>query len=419
MNLSSLRQRLPLLVILAISFLGTVGMTIVFPVLPFLIRPYVANDGQLALWVGIIEAVYAACALLSAPVLGALSDRLGRKPILVVSLIGSTIGWVLFGIGGALGVFLIARVIDGFTAGDMSVGFAYLADITEPEDRAKRFGLAGAVGGVGTLIGPALGGLLTPISLTLPVFVAAALTAVTAVLALVVLPESLDPARRSARVTIGDLNPFRPLVGVVRRVELRPLFVALALLGVTMGVVASNVSVLALDAVAWGPVQIGLLLSGVGVVDIVVQGVLLGLFVKLAGERGVVVAGFAGIGVACGLMALVGSVVPVSLLLVVAGLLFAMSEGATTATLNGLLSRRAGDDEQGWLAGGMSAIGSATQLVVPILAGFLYARVAPSAPYVFAAVAALAAMVVIAARVPASAASSPATAGPARTVEPA
>jgi DHA1 family tetracycline resistance protein-like MFS transporter len=396
MNLKRFSGQLPLLVILSISFLGTVGMTIVFPVLPFLLRPYVADDGQLALWVGIIEAVYAACALLSAPVLGALSDRLGRKPILVVSLIGSTIGWFMFGIGGAMAVFLVARVIDGLTAGDMSVAFAYLADITEPEDRAKRFGLAGAVGGVGTLIGPALGGLLTPFGLAVPVFVAAGLTAVTAVLALVVLPESLDPSRRSKTVAIGDLNPFRPLVGVVRRVALRPFFIALALLGVTMGVVATNISVLTLDAVAWGPVQIGLLLSGVGVVDIVMQGFLLGWFLKIAGERGVLLSGFVGVGVACLLFALVGSLVPVAALVVVGGLLFAMSEGATTATLNGVLSRRAGDDEQGWLAGGMSAIGSATQLVVPILAGLLYARIAPSAPYILAAVAALSAVAILA-----------------------
>ncbi|HYC07475.1 MAG TPA: MFS transporter, partial [Candidatus Binatia bacterium] len=328
----------------------------------------------------------------------------------------STVGWVLFGIGGALGVFLVARVIDGLTAGDMSVSFAYLADITAPEERAKRFGLVGAIAGVGTLIGPALGGLLTPISLAAPVFVAAGLTAVTAFLALVVLPESLDPARRSSAVSIGDLNPFRPLVAVVRRVDLRPLFIALALLGVTMGVVASNVSVLALDAVAWGPIQIGLLLSGVGIVDIVVQGVLLGLFLKTAGERGVLLAGFAGVGFACGLMALVGSVVPSPVVLITAGLLFAMSEGATTATLNGVLSKRAGDDEQGWLAGGMSAIGSATQLVVPILTGILYAQVAPAAPYVLAAIAAISAVAILAAWLPASA---PVETGPVQTAEPA
>jgi MFS transporter, DHA1 family, tetracycline resistance protein len=395
-------QRLPLLVILAITFLGTLGMTLVFPVLPFLLRPYVADDAGLALWVGIIEAVYAACALLSAPVLGALSDRIGRRPILVVSLVGSTIGWLMFGIGGALAVFLLARIIDGLTAGNMSVAFAYLADITAPEDRAKRFGLAGAVGGVGTLIGPALGGLLTPFGLAVPVFVAAGITAVTAVLALVVMPESLNPAHEPSPLSLADLNPFRSLIAVVRRVELRSLLVVFTLLCVAMGVVATNISVLALHAVTWGPIQVGLLLTGVGAVDIVMQGVLLGVFLKVAGERGVVLAGLAGVGVACGLIALVGSLVPSAILLVVAGLLFAMTEGATTATLQGLLSRLAGDDEQGWLAGGLTALGSATQLVVPVLAGVLYAQVAPSAPYALSAIALIVTVGILAPRMLAS-----------------
>jgi MFS transporter, DHA1 family, tetracycline resistance protein len=401
-------------VILAIGFLGAVGMTIVFPVLPFLLRPYVADDAGLALWVGIIGAVYAACALVSAPVLGALSDRVGRRPVLVVSLVGSAIGWLLFGIGGALGVFLLARVIDGVTAGNMSVTFAYLADITAPEDRAKRFGLVGAVGGMGTLIGPSLGGLLTQFGLAIPVFVAAAVSAITAVLALVVLPESLAPERRSSAMALRDLNPLRPLVDVVRRVELRSLLLAFALLCVTLGVVASNVSVLALDTVGWGPIQVGLLLTGVGAVDIVVQGVLLGLLLKLIGQRGVVLAGLAGVGVACGLLALVGSFVPSALLLVIAGLLFAMSEGMTTATLQGLLSTAVSDDEQGWLAGGLAAVGSATQLVAPIAAGVLYAQMAPSAPYALSAIGVIAALAILVPRVRVSA-----TAAPLGTAEPA
>ena len=395
-------QRLPLLVILAISFLGTLGMTIVFPVLPFILRPYVADDAGLAVWVGLIAAVYAACALLSAPVLGALSDRIGRRPVLIVSLVGSTIGWVMFGIGGAMAVFLLARIIDGLTAGNMSVAFAYLADITAPEDRAKRFGLAGAVGGVGTLIGPALGGLLTPFGLAVPVFVAAGITAVTAVLALVVMPESLNPAHKPSPMSLGDLNPFRPLAAIVRRVELRSLILVFTLLSVALAVVATNISVLALDAVAWGPVQVGFLMTGVGAVDIVMQGVLLGVFLRVAGERGVLLAGLAGVAVACGLMALVGSLLPSAVLLAVAGLLFALTEGATTATLQGVLSRLAGDDEQGWLAGGLTALGSATQLVVPILAGLLYAQVAPSAPYALSAIALIVAVVILAPRLLAS-----------------
>lgn len=209
-------QRLPLLVILAISLLSALGMGIVFPVLPFVVRPYVGSTGDLAFAVGAIDSVYAACALLAAPLLGALSDRIGRRPVLVASLVGSAVGWTVFGIGGAIWVLVLARIVDGLTAGDMSVAFAYLADITPAEDRAKRFGLAGAVSGVGFLVGPALGGMLAPISLTLPLFLAAATTAVTALLALVVLPESLSREQRAA-ARPADLNPIRPLFDALRR----------------------------------------------------------------------------------------------------------------------------------------------------------------------------------------------------------
>ena len=194
-------QRLPLVIILAVSFLSTVGMALVFPVLPFLVGSHIGDAGSTAFWVGILEAVYAACAFVAAPFLGALSDRIGRRPVLIVSLIGSAIGWVLFGLGGALWVLFFARIVDGLTAGDMSVAFAYLADITAPEDRARRFGLAGAIGGVGFLVGPAIGGLLASVSLAAPMFAAAAVSVLTAILAAVVLPESLDPAseRSSSR----------------------------------------------------------------------------------------------------------------------------------------------------------------------------------------------------------------------------
>lgn len=379
-------QRLPLFVILAVSLLGTIGMGIVFPVLPFILKPYVGSTGDLALAVGAIDSVYAACAFIAAPLLGALSDRIGRRPVLVVSLLGSAVGWFVFGIGGALWVFVLARVVDGLTAGDMSVAFAYLADITPAKDRAKRFGLAGAVSGVGFLIGPALGGMLAPISLTLPIFLAAGITAITAVLALVVLPESLTPEQR-ASAKPADLNPVRPLMDALRRPHLGPLVLGFGLLSLVMALMVTNLPVLALDAVGWEPLQIGLLLSGVGVMDIVVQGVLLGLLLKLMGERGVVLAGIAGMGVSSAMVALVGSLVPSPWVLLLASMILAIAQGASQATLQGLLSSRVGDDEQGWLAGGLSSINSATGLVGPLLTGFMYQQISRSAPYVAGVVA--------------------------------
>jgi MFS transporter, DHA1 family, tetracycline resistance protein len=375
------RQRLSLIIILTIVLLSGLGMSLIFPVIPYLVEPYAGSPSSLALWVGILEAAYAACALFAAPFLGSLSDRIGRKPVLVISLAGSALAWTIFGIGGALWVFLAARLVAGVFGGDLSVAFAYLADITPAEERAKRFGLAGAMVGVGTLVGPALGGLLSPIGLAVPVFATAGITALTAVLALVALPESLAEERRSDEVNVTDLNPIPQVMAAARRPGMPRLIAGFAVLSLTMSMFVSNVAVLALDAVGWQPVQLGALLSAVGLTDIIVQGVLLSFLIKLFGERGVIFGGLAGIAVASGLLVLVGSLAATGALLVAGGLLYATAEGSTTATLQGVLSQNAGDDEQGSLAGGLSAAGSATQLVGPLLAGVLYSQISRTAPY--------------------------------------
>jgi MFS transporter, DHA1 family, tetracycline resistance protein len=377
-------QRLPLLIILAVSFLSTVGMTLVFPVLPFVVGAHVKDTGSTAFWVGILEAAYAACAFVAAPLLGALSDRIGRRPVLIVSLIGSAVGWVLFGLGGALWILLIARVIDGLTAGDMSVAFAYLADITAPEDRARRFGLAGAVGGVGFLVGPAAGGLLASVSLAAPLFAAAAVTLLTAILTAIALPESLDLERRTKRLALADINPLRTIGDAVRRPGLGPLILAFALAAVPLALMAGNFPVLAMNVLSWNTIDIGLLLSAVGIVDIVIQGGLLVLLLRVMGERGVVVGGLLGQAFGCGLIVVMAAFLPASWLFVTGALLFAMAQGATGAVLQGVLSQAVGDDEQGWLAGSMSAISSAVQMVGPLLAGLLYVQVGAFAPYLLA-----------------------------------
>ena len=301
-----------------------------------------------------------------------------------MSLIGSAIGWVMFGLGGALWILLLARIIDGLTAGDMSVAFAYLADITAPEDRARRFGLAGAVGGVGFLVGPAIGGLLASVSLAAPLFAAAAVTLLTALLSAVALPESLDPAKRTKRLSLADVNPLRALGEAVRRPGLGSLILVFALAAVPLALFGGNVPVLVMDVLSWNTVEVGLLMSGVGIIDIIVQGGLLALFLRLMGERGVLVGGLLGQAFGCGLIVAMAAFLPASWLFVTGALLFAMAQGATGAVLQGVLSQAVGDDEQGWLAGSLSAIGSAVQTVGPLLAGLLYLHVASFAPYLVA-----------------------------------
>ena len=375
------RSNLSLVILLAIGFLTALGLSLVFPVLPFLVARSTGDSGQVALWVGVLASVYAGCALFAGPILGTLSDRVGRKPILVICLVGSAIGWVIFGIGGSILALLLARIVDGVTAGEQSVVFAAMADITTPGERAKRFGLMGAVSGMAFLIGPALGGLLAGIDIAAPAFAAAGASGLTAVLALVALPESLAADRRSSATQARPQPIRRPAEdrrqpGLVRRM------VVFALIVSTLTVVSSNFAVLSFDVLAWDPVQIGWLLTGVGVVDIVVQGGLLGLLVRFAGERGVIIGGLIGLAVAFGMFVVIAAFVPSPVLMVVAGLLFATAEGSTTATLQATLSEAVAEDEQGGLAGGLSAISSAAGLVLPILTGLLYAQVAPAAPYV-------------------------------------
>jgi len=378
-----LRQHLPLGILLAIAFLTALGLSLVFPVLPSLVGHSTGGTGEVALWVGILAATYAGFALFAGPVLGSLSDRVGRKPILVVCLAGSAVGWVLFGVGGSIVVLLVARIIDGITAGEQSVAFAYLADITEPGERAKRFGLMGAVSGMAFLVGPALGGLLAGIDLAAPAFAAAAASALTAVLALVALPESLPRDRRTSAGGL-ELNPFGTLARTARRPGMGRRLLVFGLVVATLTVVGSNVTVLSFDVLAWDPVQIGWLLTGVGIVDIVVQGVLLGILVRALGERRVVLGGLVGLAAAFAMLVVIAAAVPSQVLMIVASMLFATAEGSTTATLQATLSESVSEDEQGGLAGGLSAISSAAGLVVPVATGLLYSSVAPAAPYAVA-----------------------------------
>jgi DHA1 family tetracycline resistance protein-like MFS transporter len=368
-TLSKIRSSLPLIIMLTIVFLSVISMTIVLPILPFIVQKYVHGTKDIGLWVGVLVTVFAACAFFSAPVLGALSDRIGRKPVLVVSLLGSAVGYVLFGIAGGLWVLVLSRVIDGVTAGDRPVAMAYLADITPPEERAAQFGLVGAVGGVGFMVGPAVGGLLTHFGLAAPVFVAAAITVLTAIISAFVLPETITREKRAARLTVETPHPIQTIRDALRHPDLRPLLIALMLAAIPFTFYGMNVAVLAKDSLVWGPMQIGLLVSVIGVLDIIIQGGLVRFLVPRIGEHRVALVGLVGQAVGCAMLALVGSFLPLPLVFIVGVLLFGAAEGGTNAAVQGLISRSVPDDEQGALAGGLGSIESATQVWAAPISG--------------------------------------------------
>ncbi|NEB74749.1 TCR/Tet family MFS transporter [Streptomyces sp. SID14478] len=379
-TVTSAPRRRAWVVIVCLTLLNSIGMTVVFPVLPFVTLEYV-HEGSLALWIGVLESVNALCAFLVAPLLGGLSDRIGRRPVLIISAFGAAASYAMFGVGGALWVLIAARAVQGFAAGDMPAIFAYVADITPAKDRTKRYGLLGALTGVGMMIGPAIGGALSRISLDAPVYATALIAALVGLVALFALPESLAPHHRAKKLNLEELHPFKVLKDAFARKELRVLLTGFTLISIPFYFYVNNLSVLGKDSVGWGPAQIGLVLSAAGILDIVIQGGLLALLVPRIGERGVVISGIAGQAVGCAGMALVAFALDTPQLLAVAALLFASGQGAMTAALDGLMSNAVGADEQGWLAGGISSIGSAIQMTAPLLAGWLYASTGHATPY--------------------------------------
>lgn len=369
------------IMLIVITMLTTAGMTVVLPILPFVVLRYVPDASHLAVWVGVLETVNALCAFTVAPLLGRVSDRFGRRPVIIVAGFGAAVGYLLFGIGGAIWVLLLGRIVQGLTAGDLPALFAYLADITPPEKRARRFGVLGALSGIGTMIGPAVGGLLAAIDVDLPVFVTAGVAAVIAVLSIFLLPESLPPEKRTARLRLRSLHPIAAIRDAFRRPALRGLLAGFVLVGVPFGFFVNNFSVLALDSIGWNATAIGLLTATVGIVDIAIQGVLLGVLLPRIGERGVIVSGI--VAQATGLLglALVATVAAQPWLFIVGTLALAAGQGAATATMDGVMSNQVDVDEQGWLAGTTQSLNSAIGVVAPLSAGALYTVIAHAAPY--------------------------------------
>ena len=369
------------IMLIVLTMLTVIGMTVVLPVLPFVVLQYVSHESDLAIWVGVLEAINGLCAFLVAPFLGRLSDRFGRRPVIIVAAFGAAFSMALFGVGGALWVLVLARVIQGLTAGDLPALFAYLADITPPEERAKRFGLLGALSGIGTMIGPAIGGLLAAISIQLPVFLTAAVGLTIAILSIFLLPESLKPGNRITAIRLRDVQPFAVFTDAFGRKELRGLMIGFGLLALPFGFFVNNFSVLALDSIQWGPTQIGLLTAAVGIIDILIQGVLLGILLPRIGERGVIVSGIVAQMIGLAGLALVASLFAQPWLFIVGALMLAAGQGASQAAMDGAMSNAVGDDEQGWLGGATQSLNAAMGTAAPLIAGALYALVSHAAPY--------------------------------------
>ncbi len=370
--MSHRRAALPL--VFLVMVLDVMGITILFPVGAFLVRRYSAD----ALMVTLLSAIYAGTQLLAAPALGRLSDRLGRRPVLVASLLGSAAGYVLFGLGGSLWVLFLSRAIDGFTGGNMSTATAYIADVSAREDRGKNFGLVGVAWGVGLVLGPALGAVAGQLRLELPAYVAAGLSLAAALLCLALLPESLPPGRRErAPVRLADLDPFASILRTVRRPGILAPLAALTLFQLAFNGTNSIDGLFVIERFDARPWQIGLALVGVGVTLALVQALGVPRVLPRHGERRVAATALSLLGLGC----LWTSLAP-SLLLACLAMLFRQgASGFLFPSLGGLVSSRTRDEDQGELMGVTTALGSVAAVLGPIGAGAVHQHLFAGAAY--------------------------------------
>jgi DHA1 family tetracycline resistance protein-like MFS transporter len=365
--------------ILVSVWLDVLSLGVIIPVFAPLIQTQFTH-GEAAVaagYIGIFSAVWALSQFFGAPILGALSDRFGRRPVLLISLFGLAFDYLVMAFAPSLAWLFLARVISGFTAAGMAVASAYIADVTPPEKRAQTFGLIGAAWGVGFIVGPAIGGFLGDISLRAPFLAAAALTFVGALYGVFVLPESLKKEHRAA-FSWSKANPVGSLGFLASHRELLPLSVMNLLLQSAHYVLPTIFVLYASNRYGWTLTQTGTALALTGVCNIIVQGLLVKRVVAWIGEWGAVLAGlvFGGLGFAIyglaptGAMFLLGT--PVF------GLIGLFGPG-----FQGLITRRVSPSEQGRLQGANGSLVGLAGVVAPAVFGFTYAWfIGPGHPYV-------------------------------------
>jgi MFS transporter, DHA1 family, tetracycline resistance protein len=364
-------ERRALLPIFLIVLVDILGMTIILPLLPFYAQEFGASELQ----IGLLVATFAACQLVSGPLLGQLADRFGRKPLLLISQVGTLIGFFVLGRATSLWMVFVSRAIDGSTAGNLSLAQAYVSDVTAKENRAKAFGVIGIAFGIGFLIGPAISGFLSQYGHRYPIYAAQGLSALSVLATAVLLPRARPQAsdgqdgpggRRLALLSWGRYSEY------FARPELATLLYQFFAFAFAFAAFTSGFALFAERRLSWhgvpfGAKHVGYVFAYAGFLGIILQGGLVGRLVKRFGEVKLTRAGFASFSVSYALLAYVHRLPE----LLASATLSSFGQSALRPALTAQITHNSRRDEQGMVLGITQSLTAVAQIVAPLLTGFL------------------------------------------------
>ncbi len=355
-------NRLPLTFILITIVIDAMGIGLILPVMPELIQEVHGGDlGNAAIWGGILSTVFAVMQFLFGPTVGNLSDRFGRRPVLLISLLVMALDYLVMAVAGTIWLLLIGRVVGGITAATQSTASAYMADISKPEEKSANFGLIGAAFGVGFVVGPLIGGALGTLGTRAPFYAAAALALANFAFGYFVMPETVtDRIRRD--FDWRRANPMGAFKNIGALPGLRPLLVLIFVYGVAFFVYPAVWAYFGQARFGWGPGMVGVSLGVYGICIAIVQGLLMKPILARLGEARTVVVGLWIEVVAFVFLGFV-TVGWLSLLFTV----FAAFGSIAGPALQGIMSRSAADNQQGELQGTLSAINAVAVIVAPLI----------------------------------------------------
>jgi len=357
-----LRSRLPVVFILLTLVIDAMGVGLILPVMPELIKSVAGGDlANAAIWGGVLATVFAVMQFLFGPVLGGLSDRFGRRPVLLVSMATIALDYVVMALAGTLWLLFLGRLVGGILAATQSIAAAFMADISRPEDKAANFGLLGAAFGVGFVLGPLVGGLMATFGPRAPFYAAAALAALNFAIGLFVLPETVTQSNRR-RFNWRRSNPFGVFKHLGKLPDVSRLLLLFFLYEFAFFVYPAVWAYFTLERFGWTPQMVGISLASFGVSIAIVQGLLIRKVLAWFGTRGTVVFGLLFSAIAFFVLAILQDgflalmFTPFSALGVV-----------VTPALQSMASSRVGDDQQGELQGAITSVRAVAVILSPLV----------------------------------------------------